>query len=56
MWGIEPNKLNISVGARLPIRTNNDDRYFNDSFQALPKEGYTKMVARMLDHQNIKIN
>lgn len=55
MWGIEPNKLNISVGARLPIRTNNDDRYFNDSFQALPKEGYTKMVERMLDHQNIKI-
>ena len=55
MWGIEPNKLNISVGARLPIRTNNDDRYFNDNFQALPKQGYTKMVERMLDHQNIKI-
>ena len=44
MWGIEPKELSLSVGARLPIRTNSDDRYFNDSFQALPKNGYTKMI------------
>ena len=55
MWGIEPKELNISVGARLPIRTNDDDRYFSDSFQALPKEGYTKMIESMLDHKNINI-
>ena len=56
MWGIDPKELSISVGARLPIRTNDDDRYFNCSFQALPKDGYTKMVERMIDHKNISIN
>ena len=56
MWGIEPKKLNVSVGSRLPVRTNDDCRYFNDEFQALPKEGYTEMVKKMLDHKNIQIN
>jgi len=55
MWGIEPDKLEISVGARLPVRVNEDTRYFNDNFQALPKDGYTKMIERMLDHVNIDI-
>lgn len=55
MWGIDPRELPVSVGARLPIRTNSDDRYFNDSFQVLPKEGYTKMIEKMLDHENINI-
>ena len=56
MWGIEPKDLSISIGSRLPIRTNDDDRYFNDSFQALPTEGYTRMVEKMLDHKNIEVN
>ena len=56
MWGIDPKQLSISIGARLPVRTNSDDRYFNDSFQALPKEGYTKMIEKMLNHENIKVN
>ena len=56
MWGIEPKELNIAVGSRLPVRTNDDCRYFNDEFQALPKEGYTEMVQKMLDHKNIQIN
>ena len=56
MWGIEPKELNIAVGSRLPVRTNDDCRYFNDEFQALPKEGYTEMVKKMLDHKNIQIN
>ncbi len=56
MWGIDPKELAISIGARLPVRTNNDDRYFNDDFQALPKNGYTEMVKNMLDHKNIEIN
>ena len=55
MWGIDPKKLSISVGARLPVRTNNDCRYFNDEFQALPKYGYAEMVKKMLDHKNIEI-
>ncbi len=56
MWGLEPKDLNISVGSRLPVRTNNDDRYFNDEFQALPEKGYSEMVENMLDHKNIQIN
>ena len=56
MWGIDPKELSVSIGARLPVRTNNDTRYFNDEFQALPKNGYTSMVAKMLDHKNIEIN
>ena len=55
MWGIDPKKLSINVGARLPVRTNNDCRYFNDEFQALPKDGYTEIVKKMLDHKNIEI-
>ena len=56
MWGIDPKELAISIGARLPVRTDNDDRYFNDDFQALPKNGYTEMVKNMLDHKNIEIS
>tara|TARA_B100000989_G_C19516628_1_gene461994 strand:- start:470 stop:1609 length:1140 start_codon:yes stop_codon:yes gene_type:complete len=56
MWGIDPKELEISIGARLPIRTNSDSRYFNDNFQALPKDGYTKLVERILSHKNIKVN
>ena len=55
MWGIDAKKLEISIGARLPVRINEDTRYFNDNFQALPKEGYTKMIERMLDHKNIEV-
>ena len=55
MWGVSPKKLSISVGSRLPIRTNDDDRYFNDNFQALPKYGYAKMIENMLDHKSIDL-
>lgn len=56
MWGLDPKDLSVSIGARLPVRTNSDNRYFNDSFQALPKEGYTNMIQNMLNHENIKLN
>ena len=56
MWGLDPKQLEISIGARLPIRTNDDTRYFNDNFQALPKDGYSKMIERMLDHANIDVH
>jgi len=56
MWGVEPNELSIGIGSRLPVRINDDCRYFNDDFQALPKHGYTEMVRRMLNHKNIEIN
>jgi UDP-galactopyranose mutase len=43
------------VTARVPVRTNRDDRYFSDTYQAMPLRGYTRMFENMLDHPNIKI-
>jgi UDP-galactopyranose mutase len=49
-WGLDPSELDKQVTSRIPTRTNTDDRYFTDTFQAMPLEGYTKMFERMLDH------
>jgi UDP-galactopyranose mutase len=54
-WGLDPSELDASVTARVPTRTNHDDRYFTDKFQAMPLHGYTRMFEKMLDHPNIKI-
>jgi UDP-galactopyranose mutase len=54
-WGLDPSKLKAGVAARIPVRTNTDDRYFTDKFQAMPLDGYTKMFEKMLDHPNITI-
>ena len=54
-WGLDPSELDKSVTARVPARTNTDDRYFTDKFQAMPDEGYTAMFRRMLDHENITV-
>lgn len=54
-WGIEPAQLKAGVAARIPVRTNTDDRYFTDTFQAMPRDGYTAMFRRMLDHPNITV-
>lgn len=54
-WGLEPSELDKCVTARVPTRTNCDDRYFTDEFQAMPKHGFTRMFARMLGHPNIRI-
>ncbi|HEX2911782.1 MAG TPA: UDP-galactopyranose mutase [Chloroflexia bacterium] len=54
-WGIDPSELDASVTARVPTRTNRDDRYFTDTYQAMPLQGYTRMFERMLDHPNIKV-
>lgn len=54
-WGLDLSQLSASVAARIPVRTNADDRYFNDSFQKMPADGYTKMFERMLEHPNIRI-
>ncbi|MDF3066619.1 MAG: UDP-galactopyranose mutase [Polyangiaceae bacterium] len=55
MWGMDPSELDASVTARVPTRCNRDDRYFTDTYQAMPKHGYTRMFERMLTHPNIKI-
>jgi len=54
-WDMDPSELNASVTARVPTRTNKDDRYFTDTYQAMPINGYTKMFEKMLAHPNIHI-
>ncbi|PYE53025.1 UDP-galactopyranose mutase [Deinococcus yavapaiensis] len=54
-WGMDPSELDASVTARVPTRTNRDDRYFADTYQAMPLHGYTRMFENMLDHPNIKV-
>ena len=54
-WGLDPSQLDAMVTARVPTRTNRDDRYFGDTYQAMPLRGYTRMFENMLDHPNIKI-
>lgn len=54
-WGLDLSELAAGVAARIPTRTNDDDRYFTDSFQFMPAEGYTRMFERMLDHPGIEV-
>jgi UDP-galactopyranose mutase len=54
-WDLDPSELDASVTSRVPVRTNRDDRYFTDTFQAMPLHGYTRMFEKMLDSPNIKI-
>ncbi|MBG9377208.1 UDP-galactopyranose mutase [Panacibacter sp. DH6] len=54
-WDLDPSELDASVTARVPTRTNKDDRYFTDTYQAMPLHGYTQLFTRMLEHPNIKI-
>ena len=54
-WGLDPSELDKSVTARVPTRTNVDDRYFTDKYQAIPADGYTKMFENILDHPKIDV-
>jgi UDP-galactopyranose mutase len=54
-WGLDPSQLSKAVTARIPTRTNRDDRYFTDTFQMMPRDGYTAMFRNMLDHPNIQV-
>ncbi|MDO5650620.1 MAG: UDP-galactopyranose mutase [Moraxella sp.] len=54
-WGVEPSQLPASILKRLPVRFNYDDNYFNHRYQGMPKEGYTKIVQNILDHENITL-
>jgi UDP-galactopyranose mutase len=55
-WGISPSKLPASILQRLPIRFNYDDNYFNHQFQGIPKDGYTPIFEKLIDHKNIEIH
>jgi UDP-galactopyranose mutase len=54
-WDLDPSELDASVTARVPTRTNKDDRYFTDTYQAMPLYGYTRMFEKMLAHPNIHV-
>jgi len=54
-WDLDPSELDKQVTARIPTRTNTDDRYFTDTFQAMPRDGYTAMFKRILDHPLIEV-
>jgi UDP-galactopyranose mutase len=54
-WGLDPSELAASVAARIPTRTDHDDRYFTDTYQAIPLEGYTALFTKLLDHRGIHV-
>ncbi|MGA0604765.1 UDP-galactopyranose mutase [Phenylobacterium sp. VNQ135] len=54
-WGMDPSELDKAVTARVPTRTNTDDRYFTDQFQAMPLDGYTRMFENMVDQKGITL-
>ena len=54
-WGMKPEDMDGAVTARVPVFIGRDDRYFNDTHQVLPSQGYTKLFEKMLDHKNIKL-
>lgn len=55
LWGVEPSKLSCSLLKRLPIRFTYDDNYYHQKFQGIPICGYTEIVRRILDHQDIEV-
>lgn len=54
-WGLDLSELSASVAARIPVRTNDDDRYFTDIYQFMPRDGYTAMFRQILDHPNVTV-
>lgn len=54
-WDKNPSEIDASVLNRIPVRTDFEDRYFTDTYQGMPKEGYTKMFEKMLDSPNIEL-
>ena len=54
-WGCEPSELSASILKRLPVRFNYDDNYYNSTWQGIPEEGFTAVVARILDHPAIEV-
>lgn len=54
-WGVSPNEVDGAVTARVPVYLSKDSRYFQDKYQGIPLEGYTKLIENMLNHQNIKV-
>lgn len=54
-WGLTPDEVDPSVTARVPVFISRDDRYFQDTYQGMPKDGYTALFEKLLDHPNIDV-
>jgi len=54
-WETKPEDLDFSVTSRVPIYISRDDRYFNDKYQGIPKNGYTQMVKNIIKNKNIEV-
>ncbi len=54
-WQTDPEKLSADIISRLPVRYTYNNRYFNDTYEGLPKDGYTAWLERMADHPNIEV-
>lgn len=54
-WGQKPEDIDPGTTARVPIFLSRDDRYFQDAYQGMPRNGYTPMFEAMLDHPNIAL-
>jgi UDP-galactopyranose mutase len=54
-WGLDLSQLSAGVAARIPTRSNDDDRYFADEYQAMPQNGYSSLFNNLLKHANIRV-
>ncbi|HET7399934.1 MAG TPA: UDP-galactopyranose mutase [Intrasporangium sp.] len=54
-WQTDPEKLSADIISRLPVRYTYDNRYFNDTYEGLPVDGYTAWLERMADHDRIEV-
>ncbi|WP_406038196.1 UDP-galactopyranose mutase [Succinimonas sp.] len=54
-WGLKPEEVDPGVTARVPVYVSRDDRYFQNRWQGIPSKGYTAMIKKMLDHENIEL-
>jgi UDP-galactopyranose mutase len=54
-WQTDPKDLPAGIISRLPVRYTYDNRYFNDTYEGLPTQGYTAWIERMADHPNIDV-
>ena len=54
-WQTDPKELSPDIITRLPVRYTFDNRYFNDTYEGLPTDGYTAWLTRMADHPNIEV-
>jgi UDP-galactopyranose mutase len=54
-WGVDLSELDFHVASRIPVRTDRDERYFADTFQFMPRDGFTRMFERMLSHPRIEV-